>query len=143
MRTSTAVRAEARPAAFTLVEVLAVVAIVAVAAAIVLPRLPRAGELRVEDAAWRLAERLSEARERAILAGGAVRVQVGEGLARGVRVESIEVGGVVRRGDVVELGAEGDALPARVLLAGDGGARAGVVLPSGVGRARVERREDE
>jgi len=129
-----------RAGGFTLVEVLAVLAIVALAAAIVLPHLPGGAELRVDAAAGRLAERLSEARERAILGGRPLRVAIEAGTS-GVHVEAIEVGGMVRRAGGVELGADGDALPVRVTLAGDGGARAVVLLPAGLGRARVVRED--
>jgi prepilin-type N-terminal cleavage/methylation domain-containing protein len=124
--------------AYTLVELLAVLAIVALAAGIVVPRLPHGGALRVDAAAWQLAERLTAARERAILAGRPERVALDRVLPSGVEIDALEVGGSRRAGaPVLELGSDGDALPARVVLAGAGGARADVVLPPGLARARV------
>jgi prepilin-type N-terminal cleavage/methylation domain-containing protein len=124
---------------FTLLELAVTLAVVAIAAAVVLPRVPHGGALRVRSAADDLAARLSAARVRAILHGRAERVTLAATLPADVRVDAVHVGGTPRRPSVpVELAGDGDALPVRVTLAGDGDARADVVLPAGLASARVE-----
>ena len=124
---------------FTLVELAVTLAVVAIAAAVVLPRVPHGGALRVRAAADRLAARLSAARARAILHGRAEHVALASALPADVRVAGVAIGGTPRRPSVpVELASDGDALPVRVTLAGEGDARADVVLPAGLASARVE-----
>jgi prepilin-type N-terminal cleavage/methylation domain-containing protein len=127
-------RTEAR--GFTLLETLAVLVVVSIAAGLVLARLPHATTLRLHGAGARLAERLSEARERAILGGSAVRVDLTDRLPEGVRLASLDLGGTPG-GATLELEPEGDALPARAVLS-DASASVVVVLPPGFQRARVE-----
>jgi prepilin-type N-terminal cleavage/methylation domain-containing protein len=124
---------------FTLLELAVTLAVVAIAAAVVLPRVPHGGALRVRTAADGLAARLSAARARAILHGRAERVALASGLPADVRLDAVELGGTPRRPAVpVELASDGDALPVRVTLVGDGDARADVVLPAGLAPAHVE-----
>ena len=115
-----------------------VLAIVTLAAGIVMARLPHAASLRLARDGARLAARLSEARERAIVEGRPVRVDLAEGLGDGVRLVTLDVGGTVMRPPVLELGSDGDALPARAALADENGTRLDVVLPAGFQRARVQ-----
>ena len=110
-------------------------AVVSLAAGLVLARVPHASGLRLEQAARRLAERLSDARQRAILLGRPVRVDVADGLPPAVWLETLDVGGTATR--TLELGADGDALPARAILADGSGRRLLVLLPAGFHRARV------
>jgi prepilin-type N-terminal cleavage/methylation domain-containing protein len=53
--------------AFSLIELLAVLVVVSLAASVILPRLPATGTVRIRAAAARTADRLSAAREEAIL----------------------------------------------------------------------------
>jgi prepilin-type N-terminal cleavage/methylation domain-containing protein len=122
---------------FTLLELLAVLAVVAVAAGLVLARVPHASTLALDAASMRLADRLSEARERAILLGRAVRLDPRDGLPSGVVLAALDVGGTPVDPRAIEVAADGDALAARVALADAGGARRIVVLPPGFHRARV------
>lgn len=120
---------------FTLLETLAVLAVISIAAGLVVARLPHASALRLDRAATGLAVRLSEARERAIVSGAAVRVDLLDGLPDGVLL-ALDVGGT-RGGRSLELRPEGDALPVRALLT-DGTSRVVVLLPPGFHSARVE-----
>jgi type II secretion system protein H len=122
---------------FTLVELVVVLAVVGLAAGIVLPRLPDIGALPVRAAATRLAARLSEARERAILDGRGVRIDLRELVPAGVRVAALDLGGSAVAVPALVLAPEGDALPARATLVDDAGARAEVVLPAGFAPAHV------
>jgi len=126
-----------RRRAFTLVELTTVLIVIGLAAGIVLARLPYASTLRLEREGARLAARLSEARERAIVEGRPVRVDVADGLRDDVRLETLDVGGTVTSPPVLELGSDGDALPARATLADENGTRIDVLLPAGFQRARV------
>jgi prepilin-type N-terminal cleavage/methylation domain-containing protein len=123
----------------TLLELVAVMAVVAVAAGLVLARVPYGGALELERAGRALAERLSATRERAILQGRSLAVRVAEHLPPTVRLESLDVGGMAVGADALELAPDGDALPARAVLADERGARVHVVLPAGFHRARIER----
>ena len=114
-----------------------VLVVIALAAGIVMARLPHASSLRLQREGGRLADRLSEARERAIVEGRPVRVDVADGLRDGVCLETLDVGGTVTRPPMLELGSDGDALPARATLADENGARLDVLLPAGFQRARV------
>src|SRR5262245_49588639 len=108
-------------AGFTLIEVLAVLVVVALVAGSIVPRLPHAGSLVVRAAAESLATRLSASRERAILGGSAVRVDVADGLPAGVALAALDVGGTRFIGTLLALGPDGDALPVVVTLADDAG----------------------
>lgn len=130
-----------RRRAFTLVEVATVLVVVALAAGLVLARLPHASSLRLEREAARLADRLSEARERAIVEGRPLRVDVVRDLRDGVHLEALDVGGTVASSPVIELGSDGDALPTRATLADESGQRVDVLLPAGFQRARVVSEE--
>jgi prepilin-type N-terminal cleavage/methylation domain-containing protein len=127
----------ARRRAFTLVELTTVLIVIGLAAGIVLARLPYASTLRLQHEGTRLAARLSEARERAIVEGRPVRVDVADGLRDDVRLEMLDVGGTVTSPPVLELGSDGDALPVRAILADENGARLDVLLPAGFQHARV------
>jgi Tfp pilus assembly protein FimT len=158
-----------RRAAFTLLETVLALAVAALATSLVLARLPDTRALGVESAAERLAGALSWARERAILsrrpqrlaldvaagrwtvgrpgrAAGAVEAAPAPApsgtLPAGVRVARLAGGAERRTGTVavIDIGSEGDDLPAAIELADGGGRTARVVLPAGGGRARVERR---
>jgi len=122
---------------FTLLELTAVLAVVALAAGLVLARIPHASSLALDAASTRLADRLSEARERAILLGRAVRVDPRDGLPAGVTLAALDVGGTPVDPRTLELAADGDALAARATLADAAGTRRLVVLPPGFHRARV------
>lgn len=122
---------------FTLIETVAVLVVVSIAASLVLARLPRATVLRLHDAGTRLALRLSEARERAIVGGSALRVELADRLPDGIRLERLDVGGT-RGATSLELRPEGDALPARATLADESGTQVTVLLPAGFHSARVE-----
>jgi prepilin-type N-terminal cleavage/methylation domain-containing protein len=126
-----------RARGFTLLEVVAALAIASLAAALVVARLPDAGALALERAARRVADRLSEARERAILGGHPVTVRITDGLPDDVRLDALHVGGTPIRSDELALAPDGDALPARVVLVGAGDARREVLLPAGFHGARV------
>jgi type II secretion system protein H len=131
--------AERRPrrrGGFTLVEMVVVVAVVGLAAGIVLPRLGT-GTLAVRAAADRLAMRLSEARERAILDGRGVRVDLGALVPASVHIEALDLGGTPVAVRALALAPDGDALPARATLVDAAGARAEVVLPAGFAPAHV------
>jgi prepilin-type N-terminal cleavage/methylation domain-containing protein len=141
MPTWTAARTDARrrrPAAYSLLEVTVVLAVVALAAAIVLPRASAVGELAVDAAARRLADRLSDARARAVLGGRGVSVAPDAGLPADVRVAAVLVGGTPRDpARPLALGPDGDALPCRVELVDARGRRAAVLLPAGMAGAAV------
>jgi type II secretion system protein H len=133
--------ADARTAArrgtgFTLLELVAVLAVVSLAVAIVLPRLPGVGELSLRAAAGRLGDRLSAARERAILGGRTVHVDLRDGLPRGVRIAALEVGGSPLAVPALALAPDGDPLEAVATLADESGARVAVALPAGFAPAR-------
>jgi len=113
----------------------AVLAVVSLAAGLVLARVPHASALRLEEAGRRLAQRLSDARQRAILLGRPVRLDVADGLPPAVWLEALDVGGAATR--TLELGPDGDALPARATLVDGSGRRLHVLLPPGFHRARV------
>jgi prepilin-type N-terminal cleavage/methylation domain-containing protein len=131
----------ARRHAFTLLELVAVLAVVSLLAGLVLARVPHAGALALERAGRELAERLSAAREEAILLGRPIDVRVADRLAPTVRLESLDVGGAPVATGTLELAPDGDALPARLVLADDTGARRHVVVPAGFHRAWVEAPE--
>lgn len=122
---------------FTLLELLAVLAVVSVAAGLVLARVPHASALALDAASMRLADRLSEARERAILLGRAVRLDPRDGLPSGVTLAALDVGGTAIDPHTLEIAAEGDALATRATLADAAGAGRVVVLPPGFHRARI------
>lgn len=151
---------------FTLLETVLALAIGALAAALVLPRLPDTGALRLESAAGRLAGALSWARARAILSGRPQRLalDVAAGswtvgrpgrvagtveaeptsapsgaLPDGIRVARLAGSAERRAGTVaaIDIDPAGDALPAAIELADRAGRTARVVLPAGGGRARV------
>src|SRR5262245_46286393 len=126
----------ARQRAFTLLEVATVLIVVGLTAGIVVARLPHASTMRLQREGARLADRLSEARERAIVEGRPVRVDVARGLRSDVRLVTLVVGGAPTQPPVLELGADGDALPARATLTDETGARLAVLLPAGFQRAR-------
>jgi general secretion pathway protein H len=141
---------------FTLLELVVVLAVVGLAAGILLPRLADLGPFELDAAARRLADALTLARERAVLRaapahltldlatgswttdepGTAVslppRVRVRAVVANGER--AVDTGIIVIRFDPA-----GDALPARVDLAHDGGAARNIVLPPAGARAVVGR----
>jgi prepilin-type N-terminal cleavage/methylation domain-containing protein len=126
-----------RRAGFTLLEVVMVLAVIGVAAAIAVPRWAAWDHVALDAAAWRLAERLSAARSDAVLAGETRQVDLA--VPAGVEVVRVDVGGLpAEPTGRLALAAEGDAQPARVTLADRAGRTRVVVLPAGVGRARVE-----
>ena len=122
---------------FTLLEMLAVLAVVSLAAGLVLARVPRASALALDAARERLVDRLSEARERAVLLGRAVRLDPRDRLPSGVVLTALEVGGTAIDPHTFEVAADGDALAARATLTDAAGARRIVLLPAGFHRARV------
>ncbi len=124
--------------AFTLVELLAVLAIVSLAAGLVLARLPDADRLALHETAARMVERLSAARERAILEGRPVRIDVRDGMPAGVRVDGDSVAG---DGAVtaIDFAPEGDALPRRLTLVDESGGQVGILVPAGFARAQLVR----
>jgi prepilin-type N-terminal cleavage/methylation domain-containing protein len=124
--------------AYTLLELVAVLAVVSLAAGLVLVRMPGASAVRLEEAGMRLAERLSVARERAIVLGQPVQIDPADELPHAVRLESLDVGGTASPHGL-ELAPDGDPLPVRAVLADDTGTRLEVVLPPGFHRARVLR----
>jgi prepilin-type N-terminal cleavage/methylation domain-containing protein len=124
--------------AFSLIELLAVLVVVSLAASVVLPRLPRTAAVRLHAAAARTADRLSAARERAILEGRAVHVDLRDGLPSGVRVAALDAGGSMVAPPALTLEPDGDALPATATLSDDAGTRIAVVLPAGFAPARIE-----
>ena len=138
---------------FTLLEVTVVLLVLVLAAAIALPHL-HAPARRLDEAARRLAETATLARERAILGGTPATLAVDFARARWTAADvSVALPAGVRFRDVVgpdgvaawsgvvrlELDPAGDPLPARVDLADDRGGAASVVLPPGDGRAMVVR----
>jgi prepilin-type N-terminal cleavage/methylation domain-containing protein len=127
---------------FTLLELMAVLAVVSLAAGLVLARVPSASALALDAASTRLADRLSEARDRAILLGRPVRVDPRDGLPPGVSLAALDLGGTSIDPRALELGADGDPLVARATLADAAGARRTIVLPPGFRHARVAA-EDE
>jgi prepilin-type N-terminal cleavage/methylation domain-containing protein len=124
--------------AFSLIELLAVLIVVSLAASVVLPRLPATGAMRVRGAAARTADRLSAAREQAILEGRTVRVDLRDGLPSGVRIAALDAGGSAVVPPALILEPDGDALPATATLIDDGGTRIAVVLPAGFAPAHIE-----
>jgi prepilin-type N-terminal cleavage/methylation domain-containing protein len=122
---------------FSLLELLAVLVVVSLAAGIVLPRLPAIGALEIHAAAARLAERLSTARERAIVEGRAVRVDLPAGLPSGVRLDALDAGGSAVVPATLTLEPDGDALPVTATLSDERGTRIAVVLPAGFAPAHV------
>ena len=125
------------PRAFTLVEMVAVLVVVGVAAGVVLPRLPGVSGLGLHEAGARLVERLCTARERAILDGRAVRIDLRDTLPHGVSLERLDAGGTPASASTIEFAPDGDALPRRATLVDDAGGRVQVIVPSGFGRARL------
>ena len=123
---------------FSLLELLAVLVVVSLAAGLILPRLPGIGAVELRAAADALALRLSAARERAIVEGRPVHVDLGDGLPSGVRVAALDAGGTAVAPAALVLEPDGDALPATATLGDDRGARAIVVLPAGFAPAHVE-----
>jgi prepilin-type N-terminal cleavage/methylation domain-containing protein len=122
---------------FTLLELLAVLAVVSLAAGLVLAGVPHASALALDAASTRLADRLSEARERAVLLGRTVRLDPRDGLPSGVVLAALDLGGTAIDPRTFEVAADGDALAARATLSDATGARRVVVLPSGFRHARV------
>src|SRR5689334_21687992 len=106
----------ARRRGFSLVEVLAVLVVVSLAAAIVLPRLPGGDALALHAAAARLAERLSTARERAIVEGRFVSLDARNGLPAGIELETLDAGGTAVAADALVLAPDGDPLPTTARL---------------------------
>ena len=129
--------AAGRRSGFTLLELLAVLAVVSLAAGLVIARVPHASALALDAASTRLADRLSEARERAILLGRAVRLDPRDALPSGVVLAALDRGGTAIDPRTFEIAADGDALAARATLTDAAGARRVVVLPPGFHRARV------
>ncbi len=123
---------------FSLIELLAVLVVVSLAAGIVLPRLLAIDRMALHAAATRTAERLSAAREQAIVEGRAVEVDVRDGLPDGVDVATLDTGGLGSAPTALALEPDGDALAATVTLRDERGARVAVVLPAGFGAAHVE-----
>ena len=126
-----------RRSGFTLLELLAVLAVVSLAAGLVIARVPHASALALDAASTRLADRMSEARERAILLGRAVRLDPRDVLPSGIVLAALDRGGTAIDPRTLEIAADGDALVARATLADGAGARRIVVLPPGFHRARV------
>jgi prepilin-type N-terminal cleavage/methylation domain-containing protein len=124
--------------AFSLIELLAVLVVVSLAASVILPRLPATGTVRIRAAAARTADRLSAAREEAILGGRTVHVDLRDGLPSGIRVAALDAGGSALTPPALTLEPDGDALPATATLIDDGGTRIAVVLPAGFAPARIE-----
>jgi type II secretion system protein H len=124
----------------SLLELLAVLVVVSLAAGIVLPRLPGMGAVELDAAAGALAARLSAARERAIVEGRPVRVDLREGLPSAIRVDAVDAGGTELAARALTLEPDGDALEATATLADEQGRRAHVVVPAGFAPARVTER---
>jgi prepilin-type N-terminal cleavage/methylation domain-containing protein len=124
--------------AFSLIEMLAVLAVVSLVAGIVLPRLPSIDRMALRAAATRTAERLSTAREQAIVEGRTVELDVREGLPDGVDVAALDAAAIGAAPTALALEPDGDALAATVTLRDDRGARIAIVLPPGFGAAHVE-----
>src|SRR5262245_63398314 len=95
---------------FSLLELLAVLVVVSLAAGLVLPRLPAIGAVDLHRAAVRVADRLSAAREQAIVEGRTVHVDLRDGLPSGVRVAALDAGGTALAPADVALEPDGDAL---------------------------------
>ena len=93
---------------FTLLELLAVLAVVSLAAGLVLARVPHASALALDAASTRLAERLSEARERAILLGRAVHLDPRDALPSGVVLAALDRGGAAIDPRTFEIAADVD-----------------------------------
>lgn len=136
----------------TLLEVTVALAVVAIAAGLTLPRLADLGALRVSTAARRLADDVTQARDRAILGGAPVRLIVDldagtwrsepalvrGALPSGVRVRAMTTGDPAAPG-ALTLSPAGDMLPARIDLVDGEGHAARVVVPPGTRRvAAVE-----
>jgi len=124
---------------FTLIEMVAVLAVVSIAAGMVLARLPDVAALGLHEAGARLVERIAAARERAILEGRPVRVDLGAHLPRDVRVDGLDAAGAGAVAATLELAADGDPLPRRVRLVDAAGARVEILVPAGFARARLVR----
>lgn len=124
--------------AFSLIELLAVLVVVSLVAGVVLPRLPAIDAIALRAAATRTAERLSAARERAIVEGRTVEVDVRDGLPAGIDIAALDVGGGAGAPRALTLEPDGDPLAATVTLRDERDARVAVVLPAGFGAAHLE-----
>lgn len=123
---------------FTLLEVTIVLGLVLLMVGLAAPRIADVGRLRLRTTARHLAAELSAARDAAILGGREVVLRL-DGLAAGVTVATVSVGGARHRaGAPLVLHPSGEAGPTRVALADGSGRRVTVVLPVGLGRAVVE-----
>ena len=133
---------------FTLLEMALVLAVVGLAAGILVPRLGDVAAFELDATAHRLADTLTLARERAALRAtpAHVALDLGAGswstdetsarttLPARVRLHSVTANGgpaVYAGTAVIRFDPAGDALPARVELARDGGGAVSVVLPPG------------
>ena len=125
-----------RARGFTLVEMLAVLVVVAIAARVVLARLPDIATLGLHAAAADTVERLSAARERAILEGRSMAVDLRDGLPPGLRVECLD-GGDTAVAPTMTFRPDGDFLPRRARLSDETGAQVEIVVPAGFARARL------
>jgi prepilin-type N-terminal cleavage/methylation domain-containing protein len=126
-----------RARGFTLVEMLAVLVVVSIAARVVLAHLPDVAILELHAAGASTVERLSVARERAILEGRAVRVNLRDALPPGMRAERLDGSGNPSIDPAMSLLPDGDPLPQRVRLSDETGAAVEIVVPAGFGRARL------
>jgi len=128
-------QAEGRARGFTLVEMLAVLVVVAIAARVVLARLPDVATLGLHAAGARMVERLSAARERAILEGRTIAVNLRDALPPDLQVERLD--GDPAAAPIVALSPDGDPLPQRVRLTDTTGACVEIIVPAGFARTRL------
>lgn len=124
--------------AFTLVELVVVMAVVLLTVGLVLPRFADTGTLRLEAEGNRLADDLADARERAILGGRPTTISLDE-IGDRVRIVAVDVGGEpAPTTRPLRFEPTADARPRHIRLADEDGREVAVVLPAGLGPARVE-----